>query len=318
MNSRASMNLGRENGDGQGGQTFVEVHSSRPLYFGGPDTARILRPKLRTARVPGPEGGPGPEEGVRGRRRPARRAVRPAHPERGGAGARRSRRRRRGRSRLQEPLETESPAAAAGGAHRQASRHRTAGAGGESGPRGHRGAERGVGRPVRGPPPSSQCWEARWREGTEEGRKEGRVSWRAGTGRGPGPRRRGWGREGEGRRDPETDCAPALDGRRPGAAESGGPTGLRLGTRPRDGGGSGRKGLALARVLAAPRPCAPRPVVVGGSGVPSPSLRRCQALEAGRHLGATGAPRPSSLLSSGSFLGLAGGLAAPEPARLWV
>ncbi|XP_078307931.1 guanine nucleotide-binding protein G(I)/G(S)/G(O) subunit gamma-12 isoform X2 [Panthera onca] len=38
------MNLGRENGDGQGGQTFVEVHSSRPLYFGGPDTALILRP----------------------------------------------------------------------------------------------------------------------------------------------------------------------------------------------------------------------------------------------------------------------------------
>ncbi|XP_034509547.1 guanine nucleotide-binding protein G(I)/G(S)/G(O) subunit gamma-12 isoform X2 [Ailuropoda melanoleuca] len=72
--------------------------------------------------------GQGPEEGVPGRRRPARRAVRPAYPERGGAGARRSR--RRGRSRLQEPLETESPAAAAaaGGTHRQASGHRAAGA----------------------------------------------------------------------------------------------------------------------------------------------------------------------------------------------
>ncbi|XP_027467557.1 guanine nucleotide-binding protein G(I)/G(S)/G(O) subunit gamma-12 isoform X1 [Zalophus californianus] len=88
-----------------------------PLWQAGHDTVR--RPKPRTVRVPGPEGGPGPEEGVRGRRRPARRAVRPAYPERGGAGAGRSR--RRGRSRLQEPLETESPAAAVvtGGAHRQ-------------------------------------------------------------------------------------------------------------------------------------------------------------------------------------------------------
>ncbi|XP_027467567.1 guanine nucleotide-binding protein G(I)/G(S)/G(O) subunit gamma-12 isoform X2 [Zalophus californianus] len=97
-----------------------------PLWQAGHDTVR--RPKPRTVRVPGPEGGPGPEEGVRGRRRPARRAVRPAYPERGGAGAGRSR--RRGRSRLQEPLETESPAAAVvtGGAHRQASGHRAAGA----------------------------------------------------------------------------------------------------------------------------------------------------------------------------------------------
>lgn len=45
------------------------------------------------------------------------RGVRPAYPERGGASPRRSR--RRGRSRLQEPFETESPAAAVGGTHRQ-------------------------------------------------------------------------------------------------------------------------------------------------------------------------------------------------------
>lgn len=200
----------------------MELYSSRPLPFGGRDTTRVRRPKPRTARVPGPEGGPGPEEGVRGRRRPARRAVRPAYPERGGAGARRSR--RRGRSRLQEPLETESPAAAAvaGGAHRQASGHR---AGTERRaqvaslvPAGT-GAQRGA---------SAGQFGGRLRvpgAGKRDGGREGKGG-RKGGGREECPGGRGLvgalgagegdggGRAGEGRRDREADCALALDGRR--------------------------------------------------------------------------------------------------------
>lgn len=269
---------GRETGVGQGSQPFAGLQRSQLFPSAGPDLTRVRRPNQGTARASWQEGGgPGLEEGVRGGRRPARRAVRPAYPsEAEPAPAGRSSR-RRGRSRLQEPLETESLAAAvtAGAAHRQASEHRAAGAGGGSGPRGDRGAARGVGWPVQEPPPSSRCWEARWREGTEEGRKEERVSRRAGTGRGTGRRRPGWGREGKGRRDPESDGALALDGRRSEGAGSQGPCGARAGgAAPGTRAGVGGEVSQLARLLPG-LPAAVRPAPGWGWEAPAFPARAC-------------------------------------------
>ncbi|XP_044800805.1 guanine nucleotide-binding protein G(I)/G(S)/G(O) subunit gamma-12 isoform X1 [Bubalus bubalis] len=99
----------------------------------GPSSTRVQQPDQGTARASGQEGG-----GPAGRKEswavaaapPVGLSAPPTPSEAEPAPARRSSRRRRGRSRLQEPLETESPAAAvaAGAAHRQASEHRAAGA----------------------------------------------------------------------------------------------------------------------------------------------------------------------------------------------
>ena len=173
----------------------------------------------------------------------------------------------------------------------QTSEHQAEDPGGESAARGDTGAARGaalgVGRPVWGPPPSSQCWEARWREGTEEGRKEGSVSRRAGTGRGTGRLRRGGGREGKGRRDP-VQTARLL--RRAAAVGQGKPGALRgsgRGNGSWDGGGS--RGSLPARSL--PRlPGAVRPALGWGweaPAFPALALRWCQVLEQSRPPGAT-------------------------------
>lgn len=169
--SRSSGKI-RGSGAGQGRPATNELRplATSPRRGPGPDARRAAEAQHRAGvRAEGGRGAGGRSPSSR----PARRAVRPAHPERGGAGAQRSGR-RRGRCRLQEPLETESPAAAAavvaaGPALRKASERPAAGAGAQSVPVGS-GAQLGAAAREFG------CWEARWREGTEEGRKEGGKS----------------------------------------------------------------------------------------------------------------------------------------------
>lgn len=290
---------------GQGCQMSAGFQCCRLFSSVGPSSTRVQQPDQGTARASGQEGG-GPawrkESWAAAAAPPVGLSAPPTPSEAEPAPARRSSRRRRGRSRLQEPLETESPAAAvaAGAAHRQASEHRAAGAGGKSGPRGDRGAALGVGRPVREPPPSSWCWEARWREGMEKGRKEGRVSRRAGTGRGTGRRRPRWGwRARDAKTGRRTARSPSTGGGQM-AREAGGPAGLGLGTRSL---GRGLKQEERSPLTLAPRPArsrAPRARLgLEGSGVPRwLQLRWCQVWEEGRQLRETGAPRPSFLLSS--------------------
>lgn len=132
------------------------------------------------------------------------------------------------------------------------------------------------------------------RDGGRERRKEGR---REECPRGRGlVRALGAGdRDGGGRaRDAETRRrtarSPSTGGSGRRAREARSPAGPGLGTGPRDEGGSERRSPgSLASSPARGR--APRAGLglggLGGSGVPSSSLRRCQVCEKGRQLGAT-------------------------------
>lgn len=174
--------------------------------------------------------------------------------------------------------------------------HQAAGAGGKSGPRGDRGAARGVGRPDWA---ASQFLVLGSEMEEERRRKEGgRVSRRAGTGQGTGRRRLRWGwraRDAEtGRR---TARSPSTGGGQM-AREAGVLRGWVWGRGPWDE--ELEAGGKVSRWLRG-RPAAVRPRGLGleGSGVPAlapaavvPGGRR------GRQMGGTGAPRPSFLLSS--------------------
>lgn len=204
-----------------------------------------------------------------------------------------------------------------GAAHGRASEQRGAGAGGESGSRKDRGAAPGVGWPVWGPPLSSRCWEARWREGTEEGRKKGRVSRRAGTGRGSGLQRRGREREGKGRRDPRQTARSPRQAAAGGRGKPGAPRGWGWGWRrgPSDwGGGRGRD-------VAASSPARGRVsrarLVLGRSRVPSPVFEVVPDFPGGRASGGFSGATPLFPTFFRSFLGLARGCTAPEPTGRW-
>lgn len=142
------------------------------------------------------------------------------------------------------------------------------------------------------------------------------MSQRAGTGRGTGRQRPGWGREGKGRRDPETDGALALDGQRPAGARSLGPCGIRAGDAApgtRAGGAVSR----LARFSSSPaRGRAPRSGLgLGVSGVPSSFLPAVPGLGGGPAAGGDGGATPLFPTFFRSFWGLGGGCAALELAR---
>lgn len=288
MNFRASVNAGKE-------KTGMAKAARRLRSFTAPNLTPVpawtrhasRRPKPGTARESGRERGPGPEEAVRAAAAaappvglsapPTSSKAEPAPEQREEEAVEEEERSEPSPGALRDRVPGGGGGGGGGTAHRQIRAQRAAGAAGERGLRQDRGAARGVGRPVRGLPPSSRCREARWREGTEEGRKEERVSRRAGTGRGTGRQRRGWGEGGQGTPRPGTDGA--LAPRRAAAGGRGQPGALRgWGWRrgPWDGVGAREKvsGLSRGPGAASPAPCwgweAP--------AFPAQPLRWCQVL----------------------------------------